>query len=92
MLRVGVVVEEWRSVPKVRIRQKRKVELELEKGWEELEEGWQVEMELEKGWEELEEGWQEVDSRWKQGFSLARRGSRWGYSRCEVGGKSGFRT
>ena len=75
MLRVGVVVEEWRSVPKVRIRQKRKVELELEKGWE-----------------ELEEGWQEVDSRWKQGFSLARRGSRWGYSRCEVGGKSGFRT
>ena len=91
-MRVGVVVEEWRSVPKVRIRQKRKVELELEKGWEELEEGWQVEMELEKGWEELEEGWQEVDSRWKQGFSLARRGSRWGYSRCEVGGKSGFRT
>ena len=91
-MRVGVVVEEWRSVPKVRIRQKRKVELELEKGWEELEEGWQVEMELEKEWEELEEGWQEVDSRWKQGFSLARRGSRWGYSRCEVGGKSGFRT
>ena len=91
-MRVGVVVEEWRSVPKVRIRQKRKVELELEKGWEEQEEGWQVEMELEKGWEELEEGWQEVDSRWKQGFSLARRGSRWGYSRCEVGGKSGFRT
>ena len=91
-MRVGVVVEEWRSVPKVRIRQKRKVELELEKGWEELEEGWQVEMELGKGWEELEEGWQEVDSRWKQGFSLARRGSRWGYSRCEVGGKSGFRT
>ena len=91
-MRVGVVVEEWRSVPKVRIRQKRKVELELEKGWEELEEGWQVELELEKGWEELEEGWQEVDSRWKQGFSLARRGSRWGYSRCEVGGKSGFRT
>ena len=86
------MVEEWRSVSKVRIRQKRKVELELEEGWEELEEGWQVEMELEKEWEELEEGWQEVDSRWKQGFSLARRGSRWGYSRCEVGGKSGFRT